>query len=263
MSNKHKDLTGQRFGTLQVTGMMKKGSLYHAVCRCDCGNEKTFAPCNLRRSVVSCGCLPRARKPPQLDLTGSQYGKLTVTAMAQVGKTPSGKTTGAYYAICRCDCGTEHHPVLPGALRRGATTSCGCRRDQYLLNSGENSAQFRGFKGIRSHFWRGYQKSAAARGLSFEITIEYAWGLFERQSKCCALSGVPLVFEPGRNSRTTASMDRLDNSIGYIEGNVQWVHKRINLMRNILPVAEFVDWCGKVVSHDQLREGRRYGPPRV
>ena len=52
------DLTGQRFGRLEVLG--RAGSkcghtLWH--CRCDCGNETYVLACGLRSgNVVSCGC---------------------------------------------------------------------------------------------------------------------------------------------------------------------------------------------------------------
>jgi hypothetical protein len=36
---------------------------------------------------------------------------------------------------------------------------------------------------------------------------------------------------------------------GYEEGNVQWVHKRINIMRNILSVHDLIDLCRKIVDH--------------
>jgi hypothetical protein len=48
-------------------------------------------------------------------------------------------------------------------------------------------------------------------------------------------------------SKVTASLDRIDSSKGYVEGNVQWVHKRINIMKNDLSDSEFIEWC-RVVS---------------
>jgi hypothetical protein len=79
--------------------------------------------------------------------------------------------------------------------------------------------------------------------------MEHAWSLFERQERKCAISGEPLIFEAGRNSRTTASLDRVDNTKGYVPGNVQWVHKVVNLMRNALPVSEFTRWCALIAEH--------------
>lgn len=250
MVAKHKDITGQKFGILTVVGMVKKGTLFHAVCECACGGTKTVAPTNLYRGMQSCGCLPRARKPTLLShMIGQRFGFLEVLTMEQVGKTESGKQSGTYYAVCCChNCGNPHHPVLPAALRRGATTSCGCREDHYVRNSGENNVGYKGYREISGKFWNGYKKGAAERGIQFDLSIKTAWALFERQGRCCALSGTHLVFGPGRNSRTTASLDRINNTRGYVSGNVQWVHKRINLMRNTLEIDDFVEWCGRVAN---------------
>jgi hypothetical protein len=52
------DLTGQRFGRLQVlsfAGNINKGSLW--LCKCDCGNKKIIRATNLKQGTQSCGCL--------------------------------------------------------------------------------------------------------------------------------------------------------------------------------------------------------------
>ncbi len=91
---------------------------------------------------------------------------------------------------------------------------------------------------------------AANRSLPFELTMEYAWDLYEQQKCLCALSGIPIGFgATSKNSNTSASLDRIDNAKGYVEGNVQWVHKSINLMRNVLTVEKFIEWCKRVANN--------------
>ena len=78
-----------------------------------------------------------------------------------------------------------------------------------------------------------------------------AWELFEAQDKRCALSGVPLKFSTNiRDQRgtQTASLDRIDSSKGYVLGNVQWVHKKVNIMKNVMPEVELLEWCERVLS---------------
>jgi hypothetical protein len=48
---------------------------------------------------------------------------------------------------------------------------------------------------------------------------------------------------------TTASVDRIDSSKGYIKGNVQWVHKTINKMKWGYSQGEFIEFCEAVVKH--------------
>ena len=74
--------------------------------------------------------------------------------------------------------------------------------------------------------------------------MDYLWNLFLKQDKRCALSGVRLKF--GKNAvhhrYQTASIDRIDNTRGYTEGNVQWVHKHINRMKHVLNNEQFLKW---------------------
>ena len=159
---------------------------------------------------------------------------------------PSGKVT--YRISCVCDCG-QTREVFVWALIQGKTGSCGCDKSRYTKTTGERNYAFKGFKEIRFAYWNIIRSRAAARSIPFELTIEYAWGLYEQQHRLCALSGVGLAFGVNAGSKpsnTTASLDRIDNSKGYVEGNVQWVHKTINLMRNVLPVGDFKDWCKRV-----------------
>jgi hypothetical protein len=100
------------------------------------------------------------------------------------------------------------------------------------------------------------RRKAKSRGLAFEVDAEYLWTLFLLQSRRCALSGVDLFIsskiDKNQNidrSNHTASLDRIDNSIGYVRGNVQWVHKKINQMRRQYSIVEYVHWCSLVSSH--------------
>lgn len=62
----------------------------------------------------------------------------------------------------------------------------------------------------------------------------YLWKLFLKQNGKCALSGLGISFGGligEKRSSTTASLDRINSTKGYIKGNVQWVHKHINKMK--------------------------------
>jgi hypothetical protein len=86
------------------------------------------------------------------------------------------------------------------------------------------------------------------RDIPVEMTIDDAWALYQQQEGLCALSGVPIDFGQGtfRDSEVTASLDRIDSSKGYSVKNVQWVHKRVNLMKLDMPQEEFFEWCKAV-----------------
>ena len=40
-----------------------------------------------------------------------------------------------------------------------------------------------------------------------------------------------------------ASVDRIDNSLGYIKGNIQWLHKDINLIKNDFKNGEVINYA--------------------
>ena len=52
-----------------------------------------------------------------------------------------------------------------------------------------------------------------------------------------------------KEGASTASLDRIDSSKGYVKGNIQWVHIAINFMKHSLPEEEFVRWCCLVAKH--------------
>ena len=52
--------------------------------------------------------------------------------------------------------------------------------------------------------------------------------------------------------KISASLDRIDNNIGYIEGNVQWVHKWINVMKGAMSNECFIFLCNKVAENNNF-----------
>ena len=163
----------------------------------------------------------------RLELAGRTFGNLTVRAYAH-------SIDGLAMWECLCACGAE--VVVRGAhMKNGLITSCGC----HAHPEGNKSVYWKGCGDIPGQRWNQWRHLAKTRGISFEITIEEAWTLFLRQNGLCALSGVPLVFGRGRRSsksstETTASLDRIDSSGDYTWGNVQWVHKDVNMKKRAL-----------------------------
>lgn len=89
--------------------------------------------------------------------------------------------------------------------------------------------------------------------LTFNISVEYLNNLYEEQNHICALSGVSL--EPNLNltmQQQSMSIDRIDSNIGYEKGNIQWVDKRINMMKGSLSNKEFIELCTKVAEYNKL-----------
>ncbi len=174
----------------------------------------------------------------KIELAGRKFGKLTV--IEDTGRRKSKRPIWK----CKCDCGIMTD-ILGKYLLNGDTRSCGC-----IGNGGPVNKT--GYKELSGSYWCHISGNAKRRGIPISITPEYAYNLFIKQNKKCALSGIDicLVRYFRRDSTIqTASLDRIDNTKGYEEGNVQWVHKRINIMRNILSVHDLIDLCRKIVDH--------------
>jgi len=173
---------------------------------------------------------------------GNKFGKLTPIAL---GTDKNGNYTRY---LCICDCGNSHS-VSKSHLRSGKITHCGC--DSYL---GAKHHQWKGSGDISGDFWYSHVVRSAngSKGnrtvKELTITIEEAWNIFLAQNKKCALSGILLNFpKKSKDKNYNASLDRIDSSKGYITGNIQWVHKHINLMKNKFDNQYFIDMC-KLIS---------------
>jgi hypothetical protein len=182
------------------------------------------------------------------DLVGRRYGNLVV-----VKRAPN-RTVGGFSQVrwrCRCDCGGTT-TLQTARLTTGNTKSCGCLKDL----SGSLSKFWSGCGDLPGSYWCQVRNSAKRRSLAFRVTIEEAWKKYQKQKGLCALSGEPISFTKNSTASradTTASLDRVDSSKGYIRGNIQWVHKRIQGMKSNMPQDEFLMWCHKIARKRRSR----------
>ena len=138
----------------------------------------------------------------------------------------------------------------------------GCSICYFDTNKGRDSCRWRGHGELSRDHWSSIVREAKKRNIEVSITIEYAWELFFSQNRKCALTGCPLrmhipgvgnySYKTGRKRASwTASLDRIDSSKGYVEGNVQWVHVDINLMKLHHSTQRFYELCYAVVNYRQ------------
>jgi transposase len=119
---------------------------------------------------------------------------------------------------------------------------------------GKTSKRWKGIGDIRVAFFNTIKFSAQQRDIEFDVTIEYIWDLFIIQKNKCSLSGLNLEMGPSALDDRTASLDRIDSSKGYIEGNVQWVHKMINTMKWDFNQDDFIKMCTAIYLNNQYPE---------
>lgn len=185
--------------------------------------------------------LQRKRTDIRNDLTGRRFGLLTVVGLHSQGE---GRAT-RWNVVC--DCGAAKN-IAASNLTHKNNQSCGSS----VHRSGAQSPRWKGHGSISGWWWYNHVVAAAngakRRILTFGVTIEEAWSLFEQQNGKCALTGLALHIGTSATDRGTASLDRIDSAKGYVPGNVQWVHKDVNLMKNKFDQDYFKELCRLVAA---------------
>lgn len=185
------------------------------------------------------------------QIIGKKFGKLTV--ISDKGNTKAGHSKW----LCKCDCGKEVVRTATSLLR-SKNSSCGC-----WSVFGKDNLLWQGVGEIsKNWFYNVIVRAASGRksrsGISkkLDITIEDIWELFIKQNRKCALSGLELTFPIKNNNvelkKSTASLDRIDSSKGYTKDNIQWVHKNINIMKNVYSQEYFIEMC-KLVTKNSIK----------
>ena len=167
------------------------------------------------------------------DKTGKVFGKLKAIH-------PVRRKSRVHW-FCECACG-NNVIVNSFSLSSGVTKSCGCILKKLIIS--KNEALFKGYGELSGAAYGVIRYNAQKRNIPFSVTVKYAWELFLQQNEKCSLSGLSLSFGNKRDKiEQTASLDRIDSSKGYEKGNVQWVHKIINIMKGTNSQDDFVRIC--------------------
>ena len=163
--------------------------------------------------------------------------------------------------LCKCDCGNETN-VRISKLKNGTTKSCGCFKNKNILpiKTGNEHRGWRGHKNMSKSFHSRIKRNANQRNIEFDISVEYLYNLFIDQSGKCSYTGEN-IFLPintkqlkgGDDNERIASLDRIDNNKGYIEGNLQWVCKKVNYMKFTMTEDYFFYWVKKIYEHSNLK----------
>jgi hypothetical protein len=143
---------------------------------------------------------------------------------------------------CRKEFIAQFHNVY-----RGGYKSCGCL--QFALNT--KNPRWKGHGEISQRYFHNLKSGAEKRNIKFQITIQEIWDLFIKQNRKCVLSGRILTF-PKRDSETnySASLDRINSSLGYEKGNIQWVHRDVNFSKQQMNNNQFLTLIKEIYGHN-------------
>jgi hypothetical protein len=173
------------------------------------------------------------------DLAGRRFGHLTVVQVADRDD------WGSYHWLCKCDCGKEK-TVHSSNLIQGRSASCGyCPRRKPEGEPARNDLLF------------SYKYQAKRRGHAWEL----ADGEFDKltSSDCyyCGLS--PSTVRTSRSHKYIYNgIDRVDNTLGYIQGNVVTCCSVCNLAKHKMPFDDFMTWIARLTAYQAQFQGRKF-----
>lgn len=143
-------------------------------------------------------------------------------------------------------------------------TSCGStvvRQNRYFRKDrgtpkgcmnckGSNHWLYKGYEGLNGTYLKRIRDQAKERGHEYLVDPKYLWELYLSQNKKCYITGLDICF----GEEQTASLDRIDSSIGYLKGNLAWCHKDINWMKGKFDLEYFTYMCSLVAREPKVPE---------
>jgi hypothetical protein len=214
-------------------------------CQCVCGEFQTYTTSYLNSSKILKGARCRrcgeARRLLEDEELKKKYVDKTIGTWTVLEFSGRNKY-GSRIWLCQCTCGT--HRTLTTAYfnegnKRKATICKKCE-----LSNLDNTNRVN--DNIPNRFWQRFLDHSKKREIEVRITKEEAFSVYLKQEGKCALTEIPLHFTKLRtnyNRYTTASIDRIDSAKAYTVDNIQWVEKRINMMKQSYTQATFVELC--------------------
>lgn len=143
---------------------------------------------------------------PKKDVTGEQYGRLTIT-----GDAPYRSKDRRVYVVCQCG---NTKDVLLGDLRRGDTTSCGCYLSEVITKHGGAATRlYKIYHGMLNRCYLPSMTSYESYG-GRGITVCQNWrDSFENFQQWALSNGYT----------DTLSIERKDVDAPYEPGNCTWI----------------------------------------
>lgn len=225
---------GQKHNKLSIISIVGKDKKKQILvkCLCDCGQYKDIAATLVVRGAIkSCGnCRHK--------YIGKSFGQLKIIDIDK------DKHNDIIYKA-ECNCGNIVFVTKRQLIQQNQKQ---CRICYYKTRT-----KYCGL--IPIWIIQRVKRGAKLRSIEYNLTNDYLSILFEKQKFLCALSGIKLNTSKYKDSiNSNLSLDRIDSNIGYVEGNVQWVDKRVNKMKWDLKQEDFISICGLIYEQYQAKK---------
>lgn len=177
----------------------------------------------------------------RINEEGNAYGSLLVVR----ADLESRKANHTYW-LCQCSCGSEfckeEVTVQGTSLRNGKTTNCGTRKGSKYKDP---------LHGSINRIVTTYKRAARDRGIQWSLSISECRDIFLSPCSYCGDSGSNTLsynvkhVEPLKYN----GIDRVDNDVGYLEGNVVPCCKVCNRAKAGMSVSDFRSWMARLRIH--------------
>lgn len=168
------------------------------------------------------------------DLTGNRYGYLTAVRFIKTAK------AGTYWELF-CDCGNKVIR-LASNVKKNHVHSCGCKPYRPAKPDA----------GIK-RFFNDYKASARNRGYDFNLTESYFRKLVAKNCYYCGSAPGKRYEKQVVHTLLANGLDRVNNSKGYVLGNVVSCCKDCNRAKGSLTQKEFLTLIVQICENLNIR----------
>jgi hypothetical protein len=164
---------------------------------------------------------------------------------------------------CKCECGVEFVSEAARVIR-GSIKSCGCLKIEECkkkLKEINDSVEYSSDEEILlRNKTNSIRNGAILRNLEYRLTEALARELVNNPCFYCGNNEVrdmKCTRKRGYVKTSLSGIDRIDSSLGYIEGNVVPCCKTCNIAKYTQTVDEFKEWVIRVYDHLNLAKHER------